>query len=45
MTRDDATFMQFIDEVVTLLELPEPPEADPKCGFCKYRQQAREFNL
>ncbi len=45
LPRDDAVFMQFIDEVVTLLELPEPPEADPECSFCKYRQQARELNL
>lgn len=45
LTRDDATFMKFMDDVVTVLELPEPPEADPDCGFCKYRQQARELNL
>jgi hypothetical protein len=36
--------VHFIDEVLTVLELPEPPEADPECAFCKYRLQARTTN-
>jgi len=24
-----------------VLELPQAPQADEKCGFCKYREQAR----
>ena len=34
-------FVSFIDEVLTLLELPEPPEANPECPFCAYRASAR----
>lgn len=40
--RDDEGFMKFIDEVLTVLELPEPPEAGPECQFCKYRELTRE---
>jgi len=42
--RDDEGFAKFIDEVLTILELPEPPEPDPECVFCKYRQLTRETN-
>jgi len=31
--RNDAGFRQFIDEVLTVLELPEPPEPNPECLF------------
>jgi hypothetical protein len=41
--RDDAAFMSFIDQVLTVLTLPEPPEASPNCTFCQYRRKAREF--
>jgi hypothetical protein len=40
--RNDQDFVHFIDEVLTVLELPEPPEADPECTFCKYRAAAQE---
>lgn len=35
--RDDAAFLCFLSEVLDVLELPEPPEADPSCKFCAYR--------
>jgi hypothetical protein len=41
--RDDAKFLGFLEKVVDLLALPEPPDAHPKCGFCGYRQAAREI--
>jgi hypothetical protein len=41
--RNDALFLDFLTKVVSLLELPEPPAAHPKCGFCNYRQAAREI--
>ncbi len=40
--RDDADFLRFIDEVLTVLELPEPPEPDPDCEYCRYRALGRE---
>ncbi|HEX2897957.1 MAG TPA: PD-(D/E)XK nuclease family protein [candidate division Zixibacteria bacterium] len=43
-TRNDDEFMSFIAEVLTVLEMPEPPRASPSCGFCNYREQARQSN-
>lgn len=40
--KDEAKFLGFIDEVMQVLSLPEPPPAAEKCGFCKYRADARE---
>jgi hypothetical protein len=40
--RDDKEFVRFIDEVLTVLEMPEPPAPDPECEFCKYRELGRE---
>ncbi|HUV16176.1 MAG TPA: PD-(D/E)XK nuclease family protein [Pelolinea sp.] len=34
-------FLEFLDEVLTLLELPEPPAPHPDCAFCSYRDAAR----
>jgi hypothetical protein len=42
--RDDEGFVRFIDEVLTVLELPEPPEADPECEFCQYRAKTQQNN-
>lgn len=38
-------FESFLDEVLTLLELPEPPETSPDCGFCGYRDAARNTDF
>ncbi len=42
---DENAFLKQIEEVLAVLELPEPPEAGEKCEFCKYRDQARFNNL
>lgn len=38
-------FLQFIDQVLALLELPEPPPAGENCDYCRYRQHAREHGM
>ncbi|GAB4576181.1 MAG: hypothetical protein Kow0077_31390 [Anaerolineae bacterium] len=43
--QNDESFMAFLDEVLTVLELPEPPAPDPKCAWCKYREQSRQNGL
>jgi PD-(D/E)XK nuclease superfamily len=35
--RDDAAFMNFLAEVVSMLEEPVLPEASPDCSWCGYR--------
>lgn len=39
--KDEDGFMGFLDGVLTVLEQPEPPESNPNCGYCQYRQAAR----
>lgn len=34
--KDEQGFLKFIDEVLYVLELPEPPECSPKCQWCGY---------
>jgi hypothetical protein len=41
----EAGFIQFLDKVLALLELPEPPPASVKCTYCQYRQHAREHGM
>ena len=43
MPRDDAAFDAFLSEVVTLLDLPEPPAPGRRCEFCRYRAAARKM--
>ncbi|MBN1537823.1 MAG: PD-(D/E)XK nuclease family protein [Anaerolineales bacterium] len=43
--KDNQGFMKFLDQVITLLELPSPPEPNPKCGWCQYREAARDHGL
>ncbi len=38
-------FLSFLDQVIALLELPEPPPAGEKCTYCQYRQHAREHGM
>lgn len=38
-------FLSFLDQVMSLLELSEPPPADEKCAYCQYRQHAREHGM
>jgi len=42
---DISGFLTFIDKVLTLLELPEPPLAGEECAYCHYRQHAREHGM
>ena len=36
--RDDGTFLQFLGEVLNILEQPTPPAPAEKCPYCQYRQ-------
>lgn len=40
--RAEESFLAFLDRVMQLLSLPEPPPPAEKCPFCRYRQEARE---
>lgn len=40
--RDDAAFLKFLRELMTVLSLPEPPPPSEKCSFCQYRAATRE---
>lgn len=42
---DEAGFLSMLEEMVDILEKPEPPAAGEKCEFCRYREQARTINL
>ena len=43
--RDDAKFMRFLAQVMTILESPEPPPANPDCEWCKYRRESRNMDF
>jgi hypothetical protein len=43
--RDDRAFLAFLDEVLAVLEQPAPPEANEKCGWCRYRTAAQANRL
>jgi hypothetical protein len=38
---DETAFLSFINDVLTLLSLPESPEPAEKCGYCAYRDASR----
>ena len=38
VTFDEAAFLGFLGEVITVLEQPTPPEPSEKCPYCQYRQ-------
>ena len=40
--KDEQAFLAFIDQVLAVLDQPEPPPANPNCGFCSYREDARQ---
>ena len=42
---DEAGFLAFLRGVLEVLSLPEPPAANPECGFCAYRDEARQHGL
>ncbi len=39
--KDEQQFLGFIGDVMTLLAQADPPPANPECGYCRYRDQAR----
>jgi hypothetical protein len=43
--RDDAAFLGFLSDVLTVLEAPEPPAPAENCPWCQYRETARSNNL
>jgi hypothetical protein len=45
INRDDGGFLQFLDQVVILLEQPKPPEASETCLYCRYREHARQHGM
>lgn len=38
---DEAAFLAFVDEVLTVLERAEAPASNPRCAFCAYRERRR----
>jgi CRISPR/Cas system-associated exonuclease Cas4 (RecB family) len=42
---DEPGFLNLMGDILSVLELPEPPAAGEKCEFCIYREQARLTNL
>lgn len=42
---DMPRFEQFLGGVLRVLAAPEPPPANPGCGFCAYREEARRHGL
>jgi hypothetical protein len=45
LPKDEGKFLEFLRAVLTLLSLPEPPPAAETCGFCAYRDAARDHGL
>ena len=43
--RDDATFLEFLTGVVTLLDEPIPPDPAEDCGLCNYRKNYNEAGI
>ena len=39
--RNDSKFLSFLDEVLSVLELPNPPRSSPTCQWCQYRDTSR----
>ncbi len=40
--KDEQGFLNFMDEVLDVLELPEPPEHSPNCQWCGYISRLTE---
>lgn len=38
-------FEEFLAGVLRVLAAPAPPEANPECGFCAYREEARAHGM
>jgi len=40
---DESAFLNLVSDILTVLELPEPPPPGEKCEYCKYRENARSI--
>lgn len=40
--KDESEFLIFLDGVLSVLDSEVPPAKNPDCGFCNYRENARE---
>jgi len=40
--RDDVAFLAFLNEIITLLDKPIPPDPAADCGLCNYRKNYKE---
>ena len=45
LPKDENGFLDFMHEVLRVLSLPEPPPSKKECGFCAYREEARQHGL
>ena len=43
--RDNLAFLNFLGQVLEVLEQPEPPRANPTCPWCQYRDASRRTLL
>jgi CRISPR/Cas system-associated exonuclease Cas4 (RecB family) len=43
--RNNSAFLNFLKEIITILEKPEPPEGSPTCEWCQYRGTSRRTGL
>jgi hypothetical protein len=43
--RNDTHFLDFLHDVVTVLDQPEAPDPSPTCEWCKYRESSRSLNF
>lgn len=43
--RNDAAFLQFLREILQVLEQPEAPGGSPSCPWCGYRDASRRTGL
>ncbi|MFQ5990417.1 MAG: hypothetical protein ACE5K9_10925 [Candidatus Methylomirabilales bacterium] len=43
--RHDGAFLDFLAEVLYVLEQPSPPEGAPSCEWCRYRDRSRQTTL
>lgn len=43
VARDDKAFLEFLGEVMAVLDAPQAPEPDGGCALCSYRQNMAEF--
>ena len=44
VNKDEGEFLSFIDAVLTLLELPNPPNASPDCIWCQYMNELSQLD-